>query len=105
VSLTQYPLLGKEVDKKLKLCSVSSVKWKHESHSIVFREWNVSGEFDSVRKCRQQKIAIVPMFLDASVADSFGKVVILGGTDIYTIYTSIAELSKRKFDDTTVSIY
>ncbi|KAH8553648.1 hypothetical protein BGW37DRAFT_486604 [Umbelopsis sp. PMI_123] len=87
-----FRIYESKVDKKLKLCSVSSVKWKHESHSIVFREWNVSGEFDSVRKCRQQKIAIVPMFLDASVADSF---------DIYTIYTSIAELSKRKFDDTT----
>ncbi|CAO3689295.1 unnamed protein product [Umbelopsis ramanniana] len=89
------------VDKKLKLSSISSFRWKHETEIISFRQWNIYENYDSVTSCRQQTVTNVPIFLIAAVADAFGKVVMLGATELHTLYTTVAQVSKREYEDST----
>lgn len=98
-----HTILSKAVDKKLKLSSISSFRWKHETEVISFKQWNIYGNYDSVTSCRQQTVTNVPIFLNAAVADAFGKVVMLGATELHTLYTTVAQVSKREYEDSTVS--
>lgn len=70
---------------------------------ISFKQWNINGNYDSVASCRQQTVTNVPTFLNAAVADTFGKVVILGATELHTLYTTVAQVSERDYKDSIVS--
>jgi hypothetical protein len=68
-----------------------------------FKQWNIYGNYDSVSSCRQQTVTNVLRLLNAAVTDVFGKVVMLGATELHTLYTSVAQLSKREYEGNSVS--
>ncbi|KAI9289916.1 hypothetical protein BC943DRAFT_2021 [Umbelopsis sp. AD052] len=93
------------IDKKLKLASLSSLRWKRGEEDICFKQWNIVGNYDSVTSCRQQTATNVPVFLHGAVTDAFGKVVILAATELQTLYTTVAQPSKLEAKDTSVGGY
>jgi hypothetical protein len=94
-----------ETDKKLKLYSIWSFQRKDESHEVVFSEWNVTANVDSVRPSRHHVITSVSHLLDAAVVSCFGQVIVLEASQLHTAYTSIVEPSKVEFSDIKVCVH
>jgi hypothetical protein len=68
----------------------------------MFGEWSIPGNADSALLVRQLSIAYILNVIDAVTVGCFGKVIVLGASQLQATYTTVVEPSRIEISETKV---